>query len=174
MKRLGLALAVLAAMFLSSLSAQANTFKYAFRIDANSLDPYALAETFTLAFQGLFYEPLIGRGKQLEVVPALATDWETTAEDTWRFNLRPNVTFHDGSPFTADDVIFSYERAQKEGFGCRVHRRGHQGDPKGRRSHHRYRHAGALPHPPATPDHVVHHEQGMGMARRTAPRIPPA
>lgn len=115
MKRLALALAVLGAMFLSSLPTQANTFKYAFRIDANSLDPYALAETFTLAFQGLFYEPLIGRGKQLEVVPALATDWNTTAEDTWRFNLRPDVKFHDGSPFTADDVIFSYERAQKEG-----------------------------------------------------------
>ena len=115
MKRFSLALALLAAIVVSSLSAHANTFRYAYRIDANSLDPYALAETFTLAFQGLFYEPLIGRGKQLEIVPALATEWEATATDTWRFNLRPNVKFHDGSPFIADDVIFSYERAKKEG-----------------------------------------------------------
>ena len=115
MKKLNITLTVLVLMLASTFSVQANTLKYAFRIDANSLDPYALAETFTLAFQGLFYEPLIGRGKTLEVVPALATEWEPISEDTWRFKLRPNVKFHDGSPFTADDVIFSLERARKDG-----------------------------------------------------------
>ena len=115
MKPIRAVLALIAMLCLPAFPAQSEQFKYAFRIDANSLDPYALAETFTLAFQGLVYEPLIGRGKDLEIVPALATEWKTTAPDTWRFKLRPNVKFADGSPFTADDVIFSYERAQKPG-----------------------------------------------------------
>ena len=68
-----------------------------------------------LGFLGNVYEPLVGRGKELETVPKLATSWEQTNPTTWRFHLRPNVKFHDGSPFTADDVLFSYQRAIGEG-----------------------------------------------------------
>jgi peptide/nickel transport system substrate-binding protein len=96
-------------------AADAKTFRYAYRIDPASLDPHALAETFTLAWLGQIYEPLVGRGKNLELVPALATKWEQTDPKTWRFTLRPNVKFHDGSPFTADDVIFSVQRAKAKG-----------------------------------------------------------
>lgn len=42
-------------------------------------------------------------------IPLLATDWETEDSKTWFFDLRNNVTWHDGTPFTADDVVFSYE-----------------------------------------------------------------
>ena len=55
------------------------------------------------------------RGKKLELVPALATDWKQTGPTVWRFNLRKNVQFHDGTPFTADDVIFSYNRSKGDG-----------------------------------------------------------
>jgi len=58
------------------------------------------------------YEGLVGYGKDLKIVPLLATDWKQTAPTVWRFNLRKGVVFHDGTPFTADDVIFSYERAK--------------------------------------------------------------
>src|SRR3954451_3222541 len=95
--------------------ADAKTFRYAYRIDPASLDPHALAETFTLSWLGQVYEPLVGRGKNLELVPALATKWEQTDPKTWRFHLRPNVKFHGGEPFTADDVIFSVTRAKAEG-----------------------------------------------------------
>jgi len=44
-------------------------------------------------------------------VPVLATEWRQTDPHTWRFKLRPGVRFHDGSPFTADDAVFSFERA---------------------------------------------------------------
>ena len=60
-------------------------------------------------------EPLVGRGKNLELVPALATKWEQPNPTTWRFHLRPNVKFAGGEPFTADDVIFSVKRMKAEG-----------------------------------------------------------
>ena len=101
--------------------AQAQTFKFANQGDALSMDPHSLNESFQLAFTGNIYEPLIGRGKKLELVPALATDWKQTSPTTWRFNLRKNVRFHDGTPFTADDVIFSYGRAQDAGSDVKTY-----------------------------------------------------
>ena len=102
-------------------AAQAQTFKFANQGDALSMDPHSLNESFQLAFTGNIYEPLIGRGKKLELVPALATDWKQTSPTTWRFNLRKNVRFHDGTPFTADDVIFSYARAQDPGSDVKTY-----------------------------------------------------
>ena len=45
------------------------------------------------------------------LAPGLALNWSAAADDVWEFRLRPNVVFHDGSPFTADDVAFSIARA---------------------------------------------------------------
>ena len=39
------------------------------------------------------------------MVPALATAWRRTGDTTWEFQLRPNVKFADGTPFTAEDVV---------------------------------------------------------------------
>ncbi len=85
------------------------------------MDPHSLNESFQLSFTGNIYEPLIGRGKKLEVVPLLATDWKQTAPTVWRFNLRKGVLFHDGTPFTADDVIFSYNRGKGEGSDVKTY-----------------------------------------------------
>ena len=90
-------------------------FRYAYRVDPASLDPHALAETFTLSFLGQIYEPLVGRGKNLELVPALATRWEQPDPQTWRFHLRRDAAFSDGTPFTADDVVFSLRRVKMDG-----------------------------------------------------------
>jgi peptide/nickel transport system substrate-binding protein len=114
MTRILVALALLG-MQLVSATASATTFRYAYRIDPASLDPHALAETFTLSWLGQVYEPLVGRGKNLELVPALAERWEQPSPNVWRFHLRPNVKFQNGEPFTADDVIFSVARAKGEG-----------------------------------------------------------
>src|ERR1700681_1043875 len=100
---------------LLACEAQAKTFRYAYRVDPASLDPHALAETFTLSWLGQIYEPLVGRGKNLELVPALATKWEQPDPKTWRFHLRPNVKFHGGEAFIADDVIFSVKRMKADG-----------------------------------------------------------
>jgi peptide/nickel transport system substrate-binding protein len=113
--------AVVACISFASPLAYAQTFKFANQGDALSMDPHSLNESFQLSFTGNIYEPLIGRGKKLELVPALATDWKQTAPTVWRFNLRKAVVFHDGTPFTADDVIFSYNRAKGDGSDVKTY-----------------------------------------------------
>src|SRR3954454_8215316 len=92
----------------------AQTLKWANNGDVSSMDPYFLNETFLLGFMSNIYEPLVGRGKKLELVPKLAESWSQTSPTLWRFKLRHNVKFHDGTPFTADDVVFSYQRVLME------------------------------------------------------------
>src|SRR6266571_6211204 len=91
--------------------AQAKTFRWANDGDTNSMDPYARNETFLLSFAMNMYEPLIRRNQKLELEPGLATEWSNTDPTTWRFKLRQGVKFHDGTPFSADDVVFSWQRA---------------------------------------------------------------
>ena len=114
------ALALLACAF-ACAGAHAKTFKFADQGDVVSMDPYFFNESFLHNFNGNMYESLTGRGKKLEMTPELATDWKQTAPTVWRFNLRKGVKFHDGTPFTADDVIFSLERVRGEGSDVKSH-----------------------------------------------------
>ena len=77
--------------------------------------PYARQETFLLTFTQNIYDPLIRRDKDLKLEPALATKWGQTDPTTWFFDIRPGVKFHDGSPLTADDIVFSLNRANGPG-----------------------------------------------------------
>jgi peptide/nickel transport system substrate-binding protein len=95
--------------------AEAKTLRWAFQGDAQSLDPHSLNETFTLGLLGNVYEGLIRRGPDLDIQPALATSWEVVDPKRWRFHLRKGVKYHNGNAFTADDVIFTYERTISEG-----------------------------------------------------------
>ena len=105
----------LTAAALMALGASAATFRFADQGDALSMDPHSLNESLQLTILANTFEPLVGRGKKLELVPLLATSWKQTAPTVWRFTLRQNVKFHDGTPFNADDVIFSYERSKADG-----------------------------------------------------------
>ncbi len=58
------------------------------------------------------FDRLIESDGQNQLRPALATVWRAVDATTWRITLRPGVTFHDGSPFTAEDVVFSVARAK--------------------------------------------------------------
>jgi peptide/nickel transport system substrate-binding protein len=115
-----LALAAAAALAIGAPVA-AKTFKFANQGDALSMDPHSLNESLQLNFTFNIYEGLVGRGQKLEVVPALATDWKQTAPTVWRFNLRRGVKFHDGTPFTAEDVIFSFNRARGDGSDVKTY-----------------------------------------------------
>ena len=88
---------------------------WAFQADAETMDPHGRFEIFNLGFLHAIYEPLVRYDQDLSIEPALATDWEVVDDLTWRFDLRQGVTFHDGSAFTAEDVVFSFERSKKEG-----------------------------------------------------------
>ena len=101
--------------------AHAKTFTYADQGDVLSMDPHMINESLQLSVLGNVYEALIGHSKTLKLQPELATDWKQTSPTVWRFNLRKGVKFHDGSPFTADDVIFSYERARGEGSDMKTY-----------------------------------------------------
>jgi len=113
--------AVFAATALLAAPAAAKTFRFANQGDALSMDPHSLNESLQLNFLLNIYEPLVARGKNLELVPALATGWKQTSPTVWRFDLRKGVTFHDGTPFTADDVIFSFHRARGDGSDVKTY-----------------------------------------------------
>jgi peptide/nickel transport system substrate-binding protein len=89
----------------------AKTLRFSSQGDITTIDPHGNNEGFTNAYLDQIYEPLVTRGKQLKVEPCLALSWEVVNPTTMRFKLRPNVRFHDGTPFTADDVVFSIQRA---------------------------------------------------------------
>ncbi|MCL4107705.1 UNVERIFIED_CONTAM: hypothetical protein GTU68_022166 [Idotea baltica] len=84
------------------------------------MDPHAVNSAPVLGFLNNVYEGLVRRGKDMAIEPALATAWEPIGEgEGWRFTLRQGVTFHDGSAFTAEDVLFSYQRASDEASDTR-------------------------------------------------------
>jgi len=93
-------------------AASAQTLRWSSQGDPQTMDPHSQNESLTNQMNGQVYETLVNRGKQLELVGVLATEWKQVAPTRWRVKLRPNVKFHDGSPFTADDVIFSVQRAK--------------------------------------------------------------
>ncbi len=102
------------ALTLSHGITSAETFKWAGTSDPQTMDPHANNSAPVLGFLNNVYEGLVRRNKAMKIEPALAESWEQLGADGWRFNLRTDVTFHDGSAFTADDVLFSYERASSE------------------------------------------------------------
>lgn len=108
------ALLVAAAGLLGPADAEAKTFRWAFQTDITELDPQARRVVFTRTFLSNIMEPLVRFGKDLEIEPALAESWELVESDRWRFNLRKDVTFSNGSAFTADDVITTFERGMAE------------------------------------------------------------
>ena len=108
-------LCAMLALFALCAGAEGKTFRWANDGDANSMDPYARQETFLLLMDMSFYEPLIRRSREMKLEPGLATEWARVQPTVWRFKLRQGVKFHDGTPFTADDVVFSYDRATHPG-----------------------------------------------------------
>ena len=115
-------LAALAASLLATAAAPATakTLRLAFQGNYQVLDPYTLNETFTLGMHAAAYEGLTKRDKDLNIIPGLAERWETVDPLRWRFHLRRNVKFHNGNPFTADDVVFSAQRVRAQGSDLRT------------------------------------------------------
>ncbi len=103
--------AFIAAAALTVAAADAKTLRWASQGDPQTADPFSQNEGLTNMFSQSVHDTLVMRDNTLKLVPGLATSWQQVNPTTWRFTLRQGVKFHDGSPFTADDIVFSYERA---------------------------------------------------------------
>ncbi len=117
------ALVLLAALTISPLASPpggAATFRWANDGDVNAMDPATRQETVQLSFLSNIYEPLARRNRALALEPALATSWDQTSPTVWRFHLRPGVRWQDGSPFTAEDVVFTLKRIQSPNSSMRA------------------------------------------------------
>ena len=79
--------------------------------EPDQLDPHKTTAYFSFEVLENVYDTLVEPDENLDMRPALAESWEVSGDQlTWTFHLRHGVTFHDGSPFTADDVVYSYKR----------------------------------------------------------------
>ncbi|WOI58309.1 ABC transporter substrate-binding protein [Palleronia sp. LCG004] len=100
-----------AASLLALGAAEAQTLTVMQSEAPRSMDPADQTASFTQVVLAPMYEGLIERNRELEIVPALATEWETSDDGlAWTFTLRENVQFHDGTPLDADAVTASFER----------------------------------------------------------------
>ncbi len=106
---------VVAALLLAGLcvSAGANavTVRIATAFDPQTMDPHALALLYHARIDYQVYDSLVNRDENFAIEPSLALSWVRVDARTWRFHLRPGVSFHDGTPFTVEDAIFSVQRA---------------------------------------------------------------
>ena len=109
-----LSLAVgISASLLGFTSTQAAELKWAAQNDILTLDPHSQNHATTNNIVGHAYEGLVRYDKNYKIEPSLATSWSNVNPTTVRFNLRKNVKFHDGSNFTAEDVLFSFDRIRQ-------------------------------------------------------------
>ncbi|RVT90109.1 ABC transporter substrate-binding protein [Rhodovarius crocodyli] len=114
--------AALAALCLSAVAAEARTVRWSASGDPNTMDPHSQnVGTVTMVLQQI-YDPLIQRSRTLGLAPGLAVSWEQVEPTRWRFRLREGVRFHEGQTFTAEDVVFSIDRAKQptSNFGIYV------------------------------------------------------
>ncbi len=103
----------LSAGLLGATSAQAVEFKWAAQNDILTLDPHSQNHATTNNIVGHTYEALVRYDKNYKIEPSLSTSWSNVNPTTVRFNLRKGVKFNDGSNFTADDVLFSFDRIRQ-------------------------------------------------------------
>ena len=101
------------ALLALSLSAHAVPLRWAAQNDILTMDPHSQNHATTIAILMHSYEGLTRYSAKYEVEPALATKWTFISPTQVRFELRKGVKFQDGTPFTADDVIFTLGRIRQ-------------------------------------------------------------
>lgn len=99
------------ALSVATVSTWAADLRIGLKSEVSAADPHVLAPANRNVWLHV-YETLVGQDHGLRAVPRLARGWRALDATTWEFVLRPNVTFHDGSPLTAEDVKASIDRAK--------------------------------------------------------------
>jgi len=104
-------LALLALMSLLPAGAAAQTLVLGLSADVTSIDPHFHNTSSNNAASRHVFETLVRQDSRQRLVPGLAVAWRVLDDGlTWEFELRPDVRFHDGAPFTAEDVVASLRR----------------------------------------------------------------
>jgi peptide/nickel transport system substrate-binding protein len=88
--------------------------RWASATEALTFDPHSITHLPTQVENSQVYEPLVDFNSNYAIEPSLAIAWKLIDPRTWQFDLRPGVRFHDGTPFTSEDVIFSLNRAMSK------------------------------------------------------------
>lgn len=95
------------------LAAASSELRIGTKLELNTLDPHFFNGFPQASSHSLIYDALLLLNDKLAPEPALATSWKNIDDLTWEFELRQNVKFHDGTPFTAEDVVATFERVPK-------------------------------------------------------------
>ena len=107
--------AVLAVVFacidFASCAAIAENLRIGLLAGPSSVDPHFHNLTPNDSALSHIFERLVTADEKGGLIPGLAVSWSQPDEKTWRFKLRPGVVWHDGKPFGADDVVFTFARA---------------------------------------------------------------
>ncbi|MCP5153380.1 MAG: ABC transporter substrate-binding protein [Ectothiorhodospiraceae bacterium] len=115
MKRRITAIAMAAVLGGTAFGVGAAELRVGFTADALTLDPANHRKRETETIIRNMYDGLVTRNASMEVVSELAESWRAVDATTYEFELREGVTFHDGTPLTAEDVRFTFERLTREG-----------------------------------------------------------
>lgn len=109
-------LAAVTALAMTATSASAAELRFAGAATVLTMDPHATNDFFSVAIFSQTYDGLVGFTSDMGLAPGIATEWKYQGDNTWRFTLREGVLFQDGSPMTADDVVFSVMRQKESSY----------------------------------------------------------
>jgi peptide/nickel transport system substrate-binding protein len=112
MSEMFVACAMTASLSVTAIAAVPETLNIGLAGSVNSVDPHFTNSTPNHVIAHSLFDRLTERSPKGELVPGLALSWSPLSDTVWEFKLRPNVKWHDGKPFTGEDVAFSLERAR--------------------------------------------------------------
>ena len=103
---------IAAAVLATSAGASAQTLSIAFADPVSSVDPQLNNHAGDRSLALHFWDSIINSRDGGKLEPALASSWKALDDKTWEFTLRKDIKWQDGTPFTADDIVFSFQRAR--------------------------------------------------------------
>ncbi|MES2361797.1 MAG: ABC transporter substrate-binding protein [Pseudomonadota bacterium] len=103
---------IAAAVLAASAAASAQTLSIGFADPVSSVDPQLNNHAGDRSLALHFWDSIIDSLDGGKLEPALASSWKALDEKTWEFKLRNDIKWQDGTPFTADDIVFSFQRAR--------------------------------------------------------------
>ena len=104
-----IAAVAVAALMVGAAPSFAESVRLGTDVDAQTLDPRVMRNTTAYRAANMIYNGLVELDGDLRPTPGLALTWENPEPTVWVFNLRDGVKFHNGSDFSADDVVYTFE-----------------------------------------------------------------